>query len=156
MKWTEEQISYLLENYPINPSIWKMSGELNKTVKAIHRKAQRLNLHREAFTKKPKKRIPKKTIDKKYYLKNKGDIYQRKRERIKKLREEFKLLLGGKCCRCNYNKCLFALEFHHSLGKKEGHLSHMIKNLSKQKVLKELKKCILLCANCHRELHKGL
>ena len=66
------------------------------------------------------------------------------------------MMLGGKCSKCGYNKCLSALDFHHNRGKKEGHLSRLIKDFSKQKSLKEIKKCILLCANCHREVHAGL
>ncbi len=55
-----------------------------------------------------------------------------------------------------YNKYVGALDFHH-IGEKEGHINTFLKNESRQKVLKEVKKCILLCANCHREIHhKGL
>jgi predicted HNH restriction endonuclease len=66
------------------------------------------------------------------------------------------MLLGGKCSICGYNRCLNALEFHHNKGKKEEVLSVLIRDFSKQKSLKEIRKCILLCANCHRELHAGL
>ena len=62
-------------------------------------------------------------------------------------------MLGGKCSKCGYNKCLEALDFHHDKGNKEGMISKLTKDFSKQKSLKEVKKCILLCANCHRELH---
>ena len=64
-------------------------------------------------------------------------------------------LLGGKCCRCGYNKCLSALEFHHEdLSKKEFGIGGSAKGRSK--ILEEAKKCILLCANCHREAHANL
>ena len=75
-------------------------------------------------------------------------------ERLRKKKFELVKILGGKCCICEYNKCNAALEFHHK-GNKEGSLAKMIRDISKQKALKELKKCILLCANCHRELHHG-
>jgi hypothetical protein len=70
--------------------------------------------------------------------------------RIKR-REELIDNLGGKCFRCGYNKCRQALEFHHiDPGTKLFELSvtGMRKNASKE----EAKKCILLCANCHREI----
>jgi len=63
-------------------------------------------------------------------------------------------LLGGKCCICGYNKCVDALDFHH-IEKKNGSetISSKIYRLSFSKVIDELKKCILVCANCHREIH---
>lgn len=156
MKWTKEEVEYFKNSYPNNPNIWEISKELNKTIKALHRKAQRLGIKRKKFSKLSKSKQSKKSINKRYYNKNKDEIYKRKKERIKKKREEFRILLGGKCSKCGYKKCFQALEFHHKSGKKEEHLSLMIKNFSKQKSLKEIEKCILLCANCHRELHAGV
>lgn len=62
---------------------------------------------------------------------------------------------GGKCSRCGYNTCIEALDFHHiDPTKKEVEVSHAIRNAWKWEKLKiELDKCILLCSNCHRELH---
>lgn len=60
---------------------------------------------------------------------------------------------GGKCIICGYNKYFGALEFHHiESDKKEHNLSYM-KTYSFEKMKKELDKCILVCANCHREIH---
>lgn len=64
--------------------------------------------------------------------------------------------LGEKCQVCGYDKCIQALQFHHlDPDKKSFQLSgNMHKNFE---VLKsELDKCILICANCHFELHAGL
>ena len=63
------------------------------------------------------------------------------------------MMKGGKCSRCGYDKHLFTLDFHHTKGNKEEVVSKLIKDYSKQKALKEIEKCILLCANCHREVH---
>lgn len=60
--------------------------------------------------------------------------------------------LGGKCSICGYNKCLPALEFHHQ-DEKLGALSELMKKSFKF-ALEEVKKCILVCANCHREIHE--
>jgi len=62
--------------------------------------------------------------------------------------------MGGKCELCGYDKCIFALDFHHK-GNKENNIAHIINNESKGKALKEIKNCLLVCANCHRELHHG-
>lgn len=59
---------------------------------------------------------------------------------------------GGKCTVCGYSKCLAALEFHHVDNKEEAP-SYVIYRWSWKRAKKELKKCILVCANCHREIH---
>lgn len=62
--------------------------------------------------------------------------------------------LGGKCIKCGYNKDITALEFHHRNPEEK---SFAISSCSTSKkweiVQKELDKCDLLCANCHREIH---
>ena len=62
---------------------------------------------------------------------------------------------GGKCERCGYNKCIKALEFHHlDPSKKDFTISNDHFKLAE--AVEESKKCILICANCHRELHDNL
>jgi hypothetical protein len=63
-----------------------------------------------------------------------------------------------KCSICGYNKCFAALDFHHTNScTKEFEMSTFVINAcnerNKQILLKEISKCIILCANCHRELH---
>ena len=64
-------------------------------------------------------------------------------------------LLGGKCQACGYSKNLAALQFHHlNPNEKQFKLGHrMLSNRSWDAILKEVQKCILLCANCHAEEH---
>ena len=60
--------------------------------------------------------------------------------------------LGGCCSLCGYNKCTSALEFHHiDPSNKEYEIA--AKNKSFENMKSELDKCVLLCANCHREAH---
>ena len=65
--------------------------------------------------------------------------------------------LGGKCCKCGYNKCIAALAFHHiDPATKEYTIASMFKNPTKTDlIIEEIKKCALLCSNCHHELHYG-
>lgn len=64
---------------------------------------------------------------------------------------------GGSCIICNYNKCMGALEFHHlDPTKKDFSISHLKRFTFNQIVTSELDKCILVCSNCHREIHAGL
>ncbi|MEI7999365.1 MAG: hypothetical protein WCH62_07675 [Candidatus Omnitrophota bacterium] len=65
--------------------------------------------------------------------------------------------MGGKCSACGYHKCDDALEFHHlDRSKKDFGISSKGYARSWQKVKEELDKCLLLCANCHREEHTKL
>lgn len=63
---------------------------------------------------------------------------------------------GNKCIICGYNKCIEALDLHHidKTQKKFGIAGQGLTR-SWESVKKEADKCILICANCHRELHAG-
>jgi hypothetical protein len=62
---------------------------------------------------------------------------------------------GGQCLLCGYDKCLEALSFHHAGGKEFG-ISAKGYTRSWDKVQAELDNCILVCHNCHAEIHAGL
>ena len=66
--------------------------------------------------------------------------------------------LGGKCSanNCGYNKCKSALEFHHLNPKEKEFTISGSHCYSWGRIKKELDKCILLCANCHREIESGI
>lgn len=65
-------------------------------------------------------------------------------------------LLGGKCQICGYKRFVQAMDFHHlNPNDKKFQIAARIGNLSYIKILDELSKCILLCANCHRELESN-
>ena len=77
--------------------------------------------------------------------------------RRKKLREMARESLGNKCVICGYNKCQRALVFHHlDPEKKDFSLSARGLTRSWIKIQAEIDKCILLCANCHMEVHDGI
>lgn len=73
---------------------------------------------------------------------------------LKKQKYKLKMIeyKGNKCERCGYDKNITALEFHHlDPSTKKFTISDTHRNWEELK--KELDKCILLCANCHREIH---
>lgn len=65
-------------------------------------------------------------------------------------------VMGGCCQICGYNKCANALEYHHLDPKAKDFTISSKWSRSWESTCEELKKCILLCANCHREIHAGL
>jgi len=106
------------------------------------------------------------------YKKDRKNFYQKYREKIlkqrKKYREknidkinkereekgkwfsEYKLNKG--CQICGYNKCVSVLEFHH-LDPNKKDINGSMGAYSLKRIKKEIENCILLCANCHKELH---
>ena len=77
-------------------------------------------------------------------------------ERRKEIKPKAVAYKGGRCELCGYNKCMAALDFHHkNPAEKEFSISGM-HCLSWSKLKSELDKCILVCANCHREIHASL
>lgn len=79
-----------------------------------------------------------------------ADGVRRRRYRLKEKAVEYK---GGKCEICGYDKCIDALEFHHKNPDEKDFGISSGETRSWGKIKKELDKCIMLCANCHREIH---
>ncbi len=72
------------------------------------------------------------------------------RKRTKQKLVDYK---GGSCTKCGYNKCISALEFHHiDPNKKDFQVCG--KSWSFERLKNEVDKCILVCSNCHREIHE--
>ena len=65
---------------------------------------------------------------------------------------------GGKCGICGYKRCHSALSLHHlDPNVKEMGLGGVRANpKSWKKIVEEIRKCVLLCHNCHSEVHDGL
>lgn len=62
---------------------------------------------------------------------------------------------GGKCCVCGYNKCNRALHFHHLDPSKKDFTVSQGKGKSWENIKAEIDKCVLVCSNCHIEIHDG-
>lgn len=87
----------------------------------------------------------------KKFLNNSNYRHVKKRRSV--LKEELVKYKGGKCEICGYNKCIEALEFHHLNREEKDFTISSYLRLSIDKLKKEDDKCILVCANCHREIH---
>lgn len=67
-------------------------------------------------------------------------------------------LFGGKCQCCGCEKTIQVYDFHHLNPKlKKFGINSALKNsIDLNEILEELKNCIMVCANCHREIEAGL
>lgn len=66
-------------------------------------------------------------------------------------------IAGDQCCKCNYNKCKQAIDYHHvDYKNKKITIANSISYSSVKKIIEEIYKCIPFCSNCHREYHAGL
>ena len=62
---------------------------------------------------------------------------------------------GGSCTRCGYDRNVAALTWHHiDPATKSFHLDiRSLSNRNERSIRRELEKCVLVCANCHAEIH---
>src|SRR3989344_4624844 len=78
----------------------------------------------------------------------------KRRRKIKELAIAYK---GGRCQTCGYHKYQGALDLHHiDHQQKEFGIADKGVTRSWEKVKAELDKCVLVCANCHREIEAGI
>ena len=64
---------------------------------------------------------------------------------------------GNKCVECGYSQNPLILQFHHlNPEQKKDKMARIIQNGNKQEIEDEVKKCIILCPNCHAIIHSGL
>jgi hypothetical protein len=88
------------------------------------------------------------------YTKKTSAAVKKRRIKLKVMAVEYK---GGKCSVCGYNKCIAALDFHHlDASSKEFSISADGSTRGWERLKVELDKCILVCSNCHREIHHNL
>lgn len=101
-------------------------------------------------------RACKKLTDATHYRNNKPAQLKRNtanRQKMRKLISEYKELKG--CLYCDEADAC-CLDFHHKEGEhKIKEVSQMLYTFSQSMVFKEVEKCDVVCANCHRKLHAG-
>jgi len=146
-------------------STWKIA-ELNNTtqsnirywLKKYELKTQRITNDKQGLKLCPKCNTSKSRDN--FYKSTKSSSYCKpcildsNAERRRVIKQQAIDYLGGKCSNCGYNKCNAALEFHHTdPTKKDKDYSNYKTSFDKLK--SELDKCVLLCANCHREHHSS-
>lgn len=117
---------------------------------------RQLNLDRPGiFTVRNCKRCGKEIVRKN----EKGDICWvcTNREGRKNKIEKIKKLTGNACWFCGYDKCWQAMDFHHvDPSIKSISLTAREFQLAWERIEQEVRKCVLSCCRCHREIHAGL
>lgn len=87
-----------------------------------------------------------------YNIKRKKDLSRY----VVKWRQDKKIKLveykGGECEKCGYKKSISALSFHHK-DPNEKDFSISSKSYSFERLKQEVDKCMLVCQNCHIEIH---
>lgn len=94
-----------------------------------------------------------KIVRKKSYDSNKAYYINKSKKRRKEINDWFREIKSKLSCEtCGFSHPA-ALDFHHFDKNKDSEVSNIVKTASKKKILDEIKKCIVLCSNCHRIHH---
>ena len=95
-----------------------------------------------------------KVQSRKHYEKNKAKVIEATTKYAKRGKEKWDLYKSSlKCARCSENH-IACMDFHHiDPSEKEYEVSALVSSKMFTKAYKEIKKCIVLCSNCHRKLH---
>jgi hypothetical protein len=100
------------------------------------------------------KQTKQKTYVSTYYEKNKATVIAASAASAKAYKDKwrsFKATLA--CIKCGQNHPA-TFDFHHiDSSTKEESVNKLIKNRAFKRAMEEVKKCIVLCANCHRIHH---
>ena len=128
---TEEIIEEIIALYSVVKNMRKVANKLNVSLQSVMKYTEKEELTDEE--KKKRKSI--------------NVINWRKRKKI-----ELVEYMGGCCVICGYKKSFRALQFHHK-DPKEKDFTISGKSWSFERLKKEVDKCILVCSNCHTEIH---
>jgi len=90
------------------------------------------------------------------------DLYRkqlnaRNRKRAREYRKEFcKFKETLSCKKCGENE-VCCLDFHHlDPNEKEFGIAHASQRMSLERLMEEVKKCLVVCKNCHTKIHAGI
>ena len=151
----EEDLTNSRKFAPINKEVIAEIVPLYLKLKSTRKVSKELSISRDTVKKyldldidnRPDKKLTEEEIKK---GRVKSVIDWRRRTKIKLV--EYK---GGKCELCGYSKCFAALEFHHKDPKVKD-FTIGGKSWSFERLKSEVDKCILVCSNCHQEIHSNL
>lgn len=65
-------------------------------------------------------------------------------------------MLGDSCSSCGFDQYPCSLDIHHLDPEQKDLAFASMRGWTLERISNEMKKCILLCSNCHRAVHNGL
>ncbi len=94
--------------------------------------------------------MPTTTAQQEHYQRNRVRYIAQAAERRAKLLAMVREVKGAPCVDCGGSFHFSAMDFDHVRGKKVQNISHLVIRGNLPLLLAELKKCEIVCANCHR------
>jgi hypothetical protein len=90
----------------------------------------------------------------KHYKKNTEEVKESAKEKRSSMRKQWKAFKATLfCTQCGFNHPA-ALDFHHiDPSTKTGSVNQFVSDGQYKRAMEEVKKCVVLCANCHRIHH---
>ncbi len=141
----------LIRKKVVHEDVIKAINNEYEVLKSIRKVSKKLKLSRNTVRKHLTKKIA--------WTKNDSEKVKTKSDYVTDFRKKRKIELilykGGKCENCGYNKISGALQFHH-INPKEKSFTIGGRNYSLENMKKEADKCLLICANCHAEVHSEI
>jgi len=94
-----------------------------------------------------------KEAQRKHYLKNKSLFIERTKEKRKINKLYVEQYKEAHACTCG-ESCVACLQLHH-LGDKDTSVANAMQRFGLKRLKKEIDKCEVMCANCHRKIHRN-
>lgn len=135
---------------------WKNRGEKIEYAKRYQKEHPEIHkawllAHPEKVKEYREKRKPKQREWRRAHKTEENERNRKNHIKKKLFVDNYKLSHG--CAHCGYNKCAEALHFHHGEEKEFNIGKAVSSNMSDERLLMEMERCIVLCANCHIEEH---
>jgi hypothetical protein len=105
-----------------------------------------------------KNKIEQQQAQRRHYEQNKDEYRDSNARQRERRRNWFTKMTMDLSCSCCPENSFAVLDFHHlDSTKKDRNVSMLLNNKrSLDRVVNEMKKCVVLCANCHRKHHAGI
>jgi len=157
IQWiTKEELYDLYWNKNIN--VPNIAQKFNRSYASIIHLFRRWKIpthgNKKYYTSEDVKQATRNTLQKSYQKEKSGINYRKREKRVKRFIDKVVLLCG--CKKCGYKKITGALEFHHRDPKTKSFDVKSRLRISIDTLKKEMRKCDILCVNCHREEHARL